>query len=56
MAEEWDGTNWFVDNPISGLAKATASQLFAVSCVGTCAAVGTWTGAQGGNHAYAVTK
>lgn len=56
MAQEWNGTSWSVDNPIPRPAKATASQLFGVSCVGTCAAVGTWTGAQGGNHAFAVTK
>ena len=60
MAEEWDGTSWTVDNPIPGPATATASQLSGVSCLGgiggACAAVGTDSGPQGGNHAFAVTK
>ena len=60
MAEEWDGTSWSVDNPIPGPATETTSQLFGVSCLGgiggACTAVGTYGGAQGGQHAYAVTK
>jgi hypothetical protein len=58
MAEEWDGTHWFADNPIPLPAKAQTTQLFGVSCTvpGTCTAAGEWTGAQGGNHAYAVHK